>query len=84
MHYPFASTGTIIALRAGVIDSGYRNEWFVALTNTTDKTVIIMKLTPEEKLLTPPNDVIIYPYDKAIAQALIVPIPKVKIQEDSY
>ena len=31
------STGSKgIALRCGVIDSGYRNEWFICLTNTTN------------------------------------------------
>ena len=32
------STGSKgIAQRCGVIDSGYRNEWFVPITNTTNK-----------------------------------------------
>ena len=38
-----------IAQRCGVIDSGYRNEWCVPLTNTTTKTVVISKL-PKEQL----------------------------------
>ena len=90
------STGSKgIALRAGVIDSGYRNEWFVGLTNTTDKVLFISKLEEEETLkdyylidkddpylfLT---DDIIYPYTKAIAQALLVPVPKVAVDEIPY
>ena len=32
-----------VAQRCGVIDSGYRNEWFVPLTNTTNKPLYIVK-----------------------------------------
>lgn len=73
------STGSKgIALRAGVIDSGYRNEWFVGLTNTTNKDVVIHK----HDIVA--DDAIIYPYSKAIAQALILPVPKVEVEEISY
>lgn len=99
------STGSKgIALRCGVIDSGYRNEWFIGLTNTTDNLLFISKLTKEElmeeankssnnevlsKVFKSINesiweDVIVYPYTKAIAQALIVPVPKTKVEEVSY
>ena len=38
------STGTKgIAQRCGVIDSGFRNEWFVPITNTTNKVMFISK-----------------------------------------
>ena len=75
------STGSKgIALRAGVIDSGYRNEWFVGLTNTTDNILYISKLNKKEHSVYS----IVYPYSKAIAQALIVPVPKTKIDELSY
>lgn len=33
---------------AGVIDSGFRGEWFVAITNCTDSTVILSKLSKED------------------------------------
>ena len=73
------STGSKgIALRAGVIDSGYRNEWFVGLTNTTNKDVVIHK----HNIVA--DDAIIYPYEKAIAQALVLPVPKVEVEEISY
>lgn len=98
------STGSKgIALRAGVIDSGYRSEWFVGLTNTTTKTLYISKIPAEEiseKISNTGNTVfdtvfgnllkenvsnaIIYPYSKAIAQALVVPVPKVEVKEISY
>lgn len=82
------STGSKgIALRAGVIDSGYRNEWFVGLTNTTDKLLFISKF-PEERTIEIygklDKPIFVYPYSKAIAQALVVPIPKVDVEEISY
>ena len=80
------STGSKgIGLRAGVIDSGYRNEWFVCLTNTTDRPLYISKL--DEKELDYKYHLMqgfVYPYSKAIAQALIIPVPKVNVEEISY
>ena len=83
------STGSKgIARRCGVIDSGYRNEWFIGLTNTTDKTMFISKLSEEEtydkhyKYIMGPS--FVYPYSKAIAQALVVPVPRVEVEETSY
>ena len=103
------STGSKgIALRAGVIDSGYRNEWFVGLTNTTNKLLIISKVDVQDIIdneiqkINCENDnikkyiderlsideristALIYPYSKAIAQALVVPVPKTKVTEISY
>lgn len=105
------STGSKgIALRAGVVDSGYRNEWFVALTNTTSKMLFITKLSEEQtkeqwvnyslsehtfannaaKLAWEDSEKMIvkystfYPYSKAIAQALVIPVPKVEVEEISY
>lgn len=83
------STGSKgIALRAGVIDSGYRNEWFVGLTNTTNKVMFISKLSEEETYKkyygNTMSESFVYPYSKAIAQALVVPVPKVEIEEIPY
>lgn len=94
------STGSKgIALRCGVIDSGYRNEWFIGLTNTTNKTMFISKLSEEETLNKYYNGIksklfirikkffartLVYPYSKAIAQALVVPVPKVEVEEIPY
>lgn len=87
------STGSKgIALRAGVIDSGYRNEWFVGLTNTTNKILFISKLTEEETYnkysdsdsLWLEPDYFVYPYSKAIAQALVIPVPKAFVEEITY
>ena len=97
------STGSKgIALRAGVIDSGYRGPWFIGLTNTSNRWLIISKVDVEdvinneikqidgENILTINyvtrciENAIVYPYSKAIAQALVVPVPKVEIEEISY
>lgn len=78
------STGSKgIAVRAGVIDSGYRGEIFVALTNTTNKPMFIVspKFGYNEFL---PQNILVYDASKAIAQALVIPVPNVNIQEISY
>lgn len=92
------STGTKgIAQRCGVIDSGFRGEWFVPITNTTTQQIVISKLSQEEtvKAICEPlgsftlfnsmiNDAITYyPYTKAICQAVVLPVPKTIIKEIS-
>lgn len=73
------STGSKgIAQRCGVIDSGFRGEWMVPLTNTTDKKLVITKhVTGFES----DENVMFYPYSKAICQALLLPVPQSKIVE---
>lgn len=96
------STGSKgIALRCGVIDSGYRGEWFIGLTNTTENLVIISKTEKKLDIIDKErssvdgffdkaeiyekvNDALIYPYSKAIAQALIIPVPSVTVVETEY
>lgn len=81
------STGTKgLAQRCGVIDSGYRSEWFVPITNTTDFPIIISKGMSLGEIFGEviPNGVIVYPYTKAIAQALLIPVPTVDIEEYTY
>jgi dUTP pyrophosphatase len=72
------STGTKgMAQRCGVIDSGYRAEWFVPITNTNNIPIII---TSDTKVFN--TDVnIYYPLNKAICQALLVEVPEVDVQE---
>lgn len=81
------STGTKgIAQRCGVIDSGYRGEWFVPLTNTTSNLIVISKVDVDEiveNLCAARNSVTIYPYSKAICQAAILPVPKMEVKEIS-
>ena len=105
------STGSQgIAVRCGVIDSGFRGEWFIALTNTTKQTIRITKKVDkvqqgvaysgkEEKYYLGTNKNVdfvqndpfvygetlkLYPYNKAIAQAILVPVPKVEVEEVTY
>lgn len=104
------STGSKgIARRCGVIDSGYRDEWFVGLTNTTNKELYISKVGKEDivkkqieiieskdgfgidvdpllyKLVEDAVlNAIIYPYSKAIVQAIVTPVLKTKEQELTY
>ena len=83
------STGSKgIARRCGVIDSGYRDEWFIGLTNTTNKVMFISKLSEIETYNSYYGAVMpesfVYPYSKAIAQALLIPVPKATTEEISY
>lgn len=85
-----------IAQRCGVIDSGFRNEWKVPITNTTDHVIIIAKIPKnsfeqlkqtenfEQKFRLYGHDPVVYPYTKAIAQAILLPVPKVNINEITY
>lgn len=64
------STGTRgMSLKAGVIDSGYRGEWFVAINNTSDKTLVISKNVNRPFVM---GNYQFYPYIKGIAQFTLV------------
>ena len=73
---------------AGVIDSGYRGEWFIAITNANHCDAYIAKqeyvaaLKDAAKLLE--HDVIIYPYEKGIAQAVLIEVPRTETEVVSY
>lgn len=78
------STGTKgIAQRSGVIDSGYRGEWFVPITNTGSMPLFIVKRHAVNQLLMQygANQCTIYPSDKAICQAVLLPVPQSTIIE---
>lgn len=76
------STGTKgMAVRAGVVDSGYRGEIFVAINNTSNKDIAIVKEGINIQL---PADTIVYPYNKAIAQLLLVNVPKSYVKEITF
>ena len=88
------STGTKgIAQRCGVIDSGFRNEWKVPVTNATNHAIIISKI-PEDYykkidqeeffIRSFGTNTVIYPYTKAISQALLFPVPKAELKEVTY
>lgn len=77
------STGKIgLAVMSGQIDSGYRGEWFIALYNPTDASIIISKEVNETTAVSDQNGTVIYyPYTKAICQAAIEYVPNVEIVE---
>ena len=62
----------------GVIDSGFRNQIFIAVTNTNTKPVVISKKVANTTKL---DDMIMYPYTKGIAQMMILPVPKMAVRE---
>jgi len=75
-----------LAKRCGEIDSGYRDEWFVAINNTTNKSIIIGKQGFEGEAGTVISnlDYIVYPYEKAIAQVALEYVPNVIVKETTY
>ena len=84
------STGSKgIKYGAGVIDSGYRNEWFVPITNCNNNPIVITKLSEEETLKSLSKygickKYILYPYEKGIAQFVMLPVPKFTEKEIPY
>lgn len=64
----------------GVIDSSYRGEWFVAVTNSNDENWYIAK---EAYINEIPIDEAknMYPYEKAICQFVVLPVPKIDVVE---
>lgn len=103
------STGTKgMAVRCGVIDSGFRGAWFVPINNTTNTPIIIAKAHAVDGIklecrkyegIVPYNvivdgegkeihslsfgakDFIIYPYEKAICQAVVHIVPSTHSEE---
>lgn len=76
----------------GVFDSGYRGEYMIMLYNTNKKPFIISK-TPSEELSETfevngvtynKEEVMIYPYTKAICQIVMHEVPKFEVQVISY
>lgn len=83
IFYERGSTGTKnIKVNAGVIDASFRGEWFVCLYNANDIPLIITKRIDEYNDKS--KNRLIYPYSKAIAQALLIPVPKVHINNIDY
>ena len=81
------STGTKgMAQRCGVIDSGYRGEWFIPITNTNNHSIVIyndahLSDYRVQNQLQDTGDLILYPASKAICQALLIEVPQTKITE---
>ena len=82
------STGAVgLSVRSGVIDSGYRGEWKIMLTNVNkypvefshnvDKVTYIKGKIFKNKIKK-----VIYPLTKAIAQAVVIPLPTIQCDCD--
>lgn len=79
------STGTKgIGQRCGVIDSGYRGEYIVPITNHNNKPLIITKTEDKEELKELEKHYIVYTYKKAITQGVLLVIPEIQSEEISY
>ena len=80
------STGTKgMGQRAGII----RGEWFIPITNHNNKPIVISKkgFDVEEEFSDNGaygENYIIYPYEKAICQALLLPVPTTVVEEYTY
>lgn len=76
----------------GVIDSGYRGEWLIMTYNTNKKPFVISKTDLDaipktfeiDGVTYNKNEVILYPYKKAIAQAVMQEVPALQTKEVSY
>lgn len=77
------STGAVgLSVRSGVIDSGYRGEWKIMLTNVNNYPVEfshnVDKVTyVYGKIFKNRIKKVIYPLSKAIAQAVVIPLPSI-------
>ena len=69
----------ILGNSVGVIDSGYRGEYMAPVTNLNTKRVVIKKQDVEYK-----EDAIIYPYEKAICQGVLLRMPQLESEEISF
>ena len=82
IFYERGSTGVKnLKVNAGVIDSGFRNEIFVCLYNANEFPAIIYK---KDKTYPKIDLAIEYTYEKAIAQAILIPVPTTDIEEYTY
>ena len=77
--------GKGISKRAGVIDSGFRGEWFILFTNLNDVPLYFVKPEAEARLRQTlgEKEAVIYPTSKAVCQAMLLPVPKTEIEEIS-
>ena len=65
-------------VQAGVIDSGYRGEWFCAIYNGNSVPVHISKAVTDVQRSA---EKVLVPYSKALCQFNVREIPRVEIQE---
>ena len=65
-----------------VVDADYRGEWFACISNHNNVPIVIVKESVELPLLY--ENAIVYPYKKAICQALLIPVPRFTEYEITY
>lgn len=74
------STGSKgIKVSAGVIDADFRGEWFICIYNGNDNAICINKNGKTPMYVNGQN--IYYPYEKAIAQAIVVRTWDIDVEE---
>ena len=69
-----------LVVLAGCIDSKYQGEIMVMAIPLVKDILITNQVDEVEET----EDMILYPYKKAIAQATLLPVPKVKVKEITY
>jgi len=80
--YERGSTGSrCMSVRAGVVDSGFRNEIVVMINNTSNLSIVI---SSSSYVLENSYNCIVYPKNKAIAQAVLVKLDESESEEISY
>lgn len=88
-----SSTGKLgIKKSSGVMDSGYRGEYFIMTYNTNKKPLVISKIDasemPEEieiqGITYKTAECVIYPYTKAICEIVMHEVPVLQTRELSY
>lgn len=73
-----------MSVRAGVIDSGYRGEYVAPITNVNTKTLRIIKASALEQMSQEEKDqYILYPYEKAVCQGVLLALPQAVPEEIS-
>ena len=72
-----------LSIRSGVIDSGYRGEWLIMISNVSDNIVIFSddQVIFHHLGATVDKEVLFYPLSKAIAQVIFLPVPQLNIEE---
>lgn len=80
------SSGTKgLAQRSGVIDSGYRGEYMAPVTNVNNKPIRIAKKEVVDTWSDYAKEqILIYPYEKAICQGVLLVMPSLESKEISY
>lgn len=75
-----------IKISAGVIDSGFTGQWFACIYNGNKVPLFISKYdeNSEQSPIVEHPGAIYYPYDKAIAQALLVQVPDTVVYTVDY